>query len=99
MLSVFAVVALIKAGTGHGAAGHISPSWSWFNPFDIPTFSNFVAGLILMIFIYWGWDTTVSINEETADPERTPGRAAVISRIVSKTVRTPFASSSCATCG
>ncbi len=32
-----------------------------------------------MIFIYWGWDTAVTVNEETKDPARTPGRAAVIS--------------------
>ena len=25
-----------------------------------------------MLFIYWGWDTAVSVNEETKDPERPP---------------------------
>jgi amino acid transporter len=32
-----------------------------------------------MVFIYWGWDTTVSINEETADSDRIPGTAGVVS--------------------
>jgi amino acid transporter len=31
------------------------------------------------VFIYWGWDTAVSVNEETRDRDRTPGRAAVTS--------------------
>ena len=35
-----------------------------------------------MLFIYWGWDTAVSVNEETADPHKTPGRAAVISTVL-----------------
>ena len=35
-----------------------------------------------MLFIYWGWDTTVSVNEETADPKTVPGRAAVLSTLV-----------------
>ena len=35
-----------------------------------------------MIFIYWGWDSTVSVNEETTDSERTPGRAAVIATVL-----------------
>jgi amino acid transporter len=35
-----------------------------------------------MLFIYWGWDTTVSVNEETADPATVPGRAAVLSTVV-----------------
>jgi amino acid transporter len=79
MLIVFAVVALVKVATGRAGPTHIDPSWSWFNPFDIPSVSFFVAGLILMIFIYWGWDTAVTVNEETKDPAKTPGRAAVIS--------------------
>jgi len=82
MLLVFSVVALVRVGTGHAPKGHLTPSASWFNPFAIPSFSVFVAALILMIFIYWGWDTTVSVNEETADRHRTPGLAAVISTIV-----------------
>jgi amino acid transporter len=82
MLVVFAVVALIKVGTGNAGPTHIDPSWGWFNPFNIPSVSAFVAGLILMIFIYWGWDTAVTVNEETKDPTRTPGRAAVISTVI-----------------
>jgi amino acid transporter len=35
-----------------------------------------------MVFIYWGWDTALSINEETKDPEKTPGRAAMLSTII-----------------
>ncbi len=82
MLIVFAAVALIKVGTGHAGPTHVDPSWSWFNPFNIPSVSAFVAGLILMIFIYWGWDTAVTVNEETKDPATTPGRAAVISTVL-----------------
>jgi amino acid transporter len=82
MLVVFAVVALTRVATGNAPSTHIDPSWSWFNPFDIPSASAFVAGLILMIFIYWGWDTAVTVNEETKDPTRTPGRAAWISTLL-----------------
>lgn len=82
MLVVFAIVALLKVATGNAPATHIDPSWSWFNPFNIPSVSAFVAGFILMIFIYWGWDTAVTVNEETKDPATTPGRAAVISTVL-----------------
>jgi amino acid transporter len=34
------------------------------------------------VFIYWGWDTAVACNEESDDPGRTPGRAAVISTVL-----------------
>jgi amino acid transporter len=44
--------------------------------------SAFVSGIILMLFIYWGWDTAVSVNEETKDKAKTPGRAAIISTVI-----------------
>ena len=55
---------------------------SWFNPFEIDSASALTQGVLLAVFIYWGWDTAVSVNEETADRERTPGRAAVISTVL-----------------
>jgi amino acid transporter len=81
MLMVLAVTALVKVYSGHGTPGSIHVSASWFNPFHA-TFSSFIVGLVLFIFIYWGWDTAVSVNEETADKNRTPGRSAIISTLL-----------------
>jgi len=82
ILLVFAIVALVKVGTGHAPAGHLTPSAEWFNPFHNFTFTSFMVGFTLMLFIYWGWDTSVSVNEETKDSHRTPGRAAVLSTMI-----------------
>jgi amino acid transporter len=82
MLLVLSIVALVRVGAGSAPAGHLAVSWSWFNPFAVKSFSKFVGGMLLMLFIYWGWDTAVAVNEETADKRRTPGRAAVISTFV-----------------
>jgi amino acid transporter len=82
MLLVLSVTALIRVGTGNHPATSIHPSLSWFNPFGIGSFTPFVGGIILMLFIYWGWDTAVSINEETTDKAKTPGRAAIISTLL-----------------
>src|SRR5215831_13863387 len=65
MLFVLSIVALVKVGTGHAPPGHLTPSISWLNPFKISSFSAFASGIILMVFIYWGWDTAVAVNEET----------------------------------
>jgi amino acid transporter len=81
MLLVLSVTALTKVYTGHGTPGSIHVSASWFNPLDAH-FSSFIVGLVLFIFIYWGWDTAVSVNEETADRSRTPGRSAIISTLL-----------------
>ena len=80
MLIVLSVVALVKVGQGH--PGSIHPALSWFNPFNVKSFSTFTQGIILMVFIYWGWDTAVAVNEETKDKNKTPGRAAILSTLI-----------------
>jgi amino acid transporter len=82
MLLVLSITALVKVGTGSAPPGHLTPSASWLNPFSVPNFSAFVSGVILMVFIYWGWDTALAVNEETKDKNRTPGRAAILSTVI-----------------
>ena len=82
MLAVLSVTALVKVGNGTAPPGHLTPSISWLNPFNISSFSAFASGIILMVFIYWGWDTAVSVNEETKDRNRTPGLAAILSTFI-----------------
>jgi amino acid transporter len=82
MLVVLSVVALVKVGTGNAPPGYRTPSIQWLNPFHISSFSAFASGIILMVFIYWGWDTAVAVNEETKDKTRTPGLAAIFSTII-----------------
>lgn len=79
VLVAFAAVALTKVYTGTAEPYSITPSLDWFWPAGLD-FSTVIAPAVLTaIFIYWGWDTAVACNEESDDPGRTPGRAAVIS--------------------
>src|SRR5438876_305151 len=82
MLFVLSIVALVKVGSGHAPPGHLTPSIDWLNPFKISSFSAFASGIIMMVFIYWGWDTAVAVNEETKDKTRTPGLAAIFSTFI-----------------
>ena len=82
MLIVLSATALAEVASGNAPAGALTPSLSWYNPFHVSSFSAFASGIILMVFIYWGWDTAVSVNEETKDRGRTPGLAAIISTVV-----------------
>ena len=82
MLFVLSIVALVKVGNGSAPPGHLTPSIDWLNPFKISSFSAFASGIILMVFIYWGWDTAVAVNEETKDKTRTPGLAAIFSTFI-----------------
>ncbi|HEY2128850.1 MAG TPA: APC family permease [Streptosporangiaceae bacterium] len=80
ILLVLSVTALIRVYGSH-PPGSLHPSLNWLSPSHLPV-SAFVSGLILMLFIYWGWDTALSVNEETADKSRTPGRAGIISTVL-----------------
>jgi amino acid transporter len=75
-------VALAKVLFGGAPAYHLTPTWDWLNPFRFKSFSSFAQGMLFMVFIYWGWDTTTSLNEETEDPGRIPGIAGVISTFI-----------------
>ncbi len=79
-LLLFAVVTLIKVYTGH-PTGSIHVSASWFNPFDLSS-AALVNATLLGIFIYWGWDAGVAVNEESEDATHAPGRAAIVSTLL-----------------
>ncbi|MEP6482113.1 MAG: APC family permease [Rhodoglobus sp.] len=83
VLIIFAIWALVRVYSGNGVAGvSLMPQLDWFNPFTLNFGAVLAPALLAAIFIYWGWDTAVAINEETADPGRTPGRAAIISTVL-----------------
>lgn len=62
---------------GFGAAalarhGALTPSLAWFDPFGFDSFGAFAKAVLLCLYIYWGWDALLTVNEETRDSERTP---------------------------
>lgn len=86
-LGIFAVVALVQVYSGSVETA-VMPTLDWLNPLSIVAedgswdTSAFAAGLLIALFIYWGWDTTASVNEESGNPSEQPGRATVLSVII-----------------
>ena len=79
-LAIFAIAALAHVYIGDQGV-HISADW--FNPFNIPGgFTSLASGMLLGVFVYWGWDSGVCVNEESEDSANGPGRAAIMSTIV-----------------
>jgi amino acid transporter len=76
----FALFALVKVYSGNAPAG-LKPSLSWLSPSGL-SFTSIVSATLIAVFIYWGWDTAVAVNEESDDPGKTPGRAAIISTVL-----------------
>ncbi|WP_157536042.1 APC family permease [Kitasatospora mediocidica] len=71
----FGAAALLR----HHAA---TPSPAWLNPLAFGGFGPCAQAVLLCLFIYWGWDALITVNEETSDSDRVPGRAVLISTFV-----------------
>jgi amino acid transporter len=80
-LTIFAVVALAQV-YGGGVPDAVTPSIDWVNPLLITDGSALAAGMLIAIFIYWGWDSTLSVNEESQDTREGPGRAALVATVI-----------------
>lgn len=80
-LTMLSVACLYAVFTGSGSEGSLTPEIGWLNPFNVD-FDSFTQAFLLCLFIYWGWDAILAVNEETKDPEKTPGRAALIATVV-----------------
>ena len=76
----FSIFALVNVFVNH-PPGSVTPSLSWMNPFEL-TASQLSQGVLLALFIYWGWDTAANVNEETRGGRTASGVATVASTIV-----------------
>lgn len=81
VLIVVSIIALVRVFSDTAGAQAVMPQWSWLWPSGLDV-SSIVQAIILCIFIYWGWDACLAVGEETKDPGRTPGIAAVITTLI-----------------
>ena len=82
ILVIFAVAALSKVYGAHPPPGSQPVALPWFNPFAAGNMRDFAEAMLIAVFIYWGWDTGASVNEETEQPKTAPARAAVVSTLL-----------------
>jgi amino acid transporter len=79
-LALFTIVALTKV-YANNPVHSIQVRASWFNPFNM-SWGALIAAVVFGMFIYWGWDSGVAVNEESQDRRRGPGKAAVVSTLL-----------------
>lgn len=77
VLIAFAVIAISHVNLGDAPAG-LAFDLDWFNPFSGLALGAFVIGVTGSIFAFWGWDTCLTLGEESKDPTKTPGRAGLL---------------------
>jgi amino acid transporter len=90
-LLIFVAVILVKVFSGDGPGSSFEPNLSWFNPFNIEAGNlnpfnaesgGLIQAMLLGIFIYWGWESAVNLNEETEGDVSRPGLAGLISTVI-----------------
>ena len=72
--------------------GHPAHSFS-FASFSLGAFTPqmFATGALTAVFVFWGWDVALNLNEETRNAAETPGLGAVLSMVVVLLVFVGFA--------
>jgi amino acid transporter len=73
-----------------GAGGAVTPfSWSWFG-FNYPA-GTFASSALVVVFLYWGWDVTCNLSEETkGHPPNAAGNGGFLSIFITIASFTAF---------
>jgi amino acid transporter len=76
----FSIWAIAKVYLDH-PAGSTPLSWQWLNPFELSG-TELSQGVLLALFIYWGWDSAANVNEETRGARTASGVATLLSTVI-----------------
>jgi amino acid transporter len=77
----FSITGLVRAIASHPSGSRIL-SLSWFSPGSIGGYQGLALGAALGVFLFWGWDTAVNLNEESEEAESNPGIAGILSMFI-----------------
>jgi amino acid transporter len=78
ILIVFSIIAFYAVFVGHWA-GTVHPTLHWLSLSGVGGKGSLVAGMLIAIYLFTGWDASIYINEETEKKETNPGKAVLIS--------------------
>ncbi|MFE0201497.1 APC family permease, partial [[Kitasatospora] papulosa] len=80
-LLAFAVVAVYRVYAGTSSLDAVEPQITWLDPFAAGG-AALTAGLLLGVFMYWGWESAVNLTEEVKNSASAPGRAGIWSTVI-----------------
>jgi amino acid transporter len=81
ILLFFAGAVFVRLISGKVPESSISPELSWLSPFGVE-YAGMLTGVLLAVFIYWGWESAVNLSEESEDSSRAPGLAGLASTVI-----------------
>lgn len=78
ILLTFCGIGIYRVYIQH-APGTVRPSWEWLSIHGVGGQGSLVAGMLITVYLFTGWDSALYLNEETERPERNPGLSALLS--------------------
>ena len=81
-LVLFAVVLVAGILSGTAAPSAEAVSWEWFNPLAIDGYDAMLGGFLVALFIFWGFDASLAMSEESGGNPKQAGRTGVISMTI-----------------
>jgi amino acid transporter len=81
-LILFATIMITAAVSGDSAPSAEPFSWQWLNPLAIDGYSAMLGGFLVALFIFWGFDASLSMSEESQGDSEQAGRTGVIAMMI-----------------
>jgi amino acid transporter len=81
ILLVFCAIGFWSVFIAH-SAGTVHPSAAWLSLSGVGGKGSLIAGTLIAVYLFTGWDVAIYLNEETERPERNPGMAALLSVLI-----------------
>jgi amino acid transporter len=85
VMTAIEAIALLTLAIGAVVKFSVAPenafSLNWFSPAAFGNLQTFMAGMLVAVFYYFGWDVSSNVAEETQDSNAAPGNSGVIGMI------------------
>ncbi|HND35571.1 MAG TPA: APC family permease, partial [Nitrosomonas sp.] len=82
VLVVLAAILTLRVLQGDAVATANPFSLEWLNPFAIASFESFLGGFLIALFIFWGFDASLAMSEETAGTSEQIGRSGTTAMMI-----------------
>lgn len=89
-LLLFAGIMIARVFSGPVSEGVESISWEWFNPMAIDGWTAFLGGFLVALFIFWGFDASLAMSEESEGTSEQAGRTGVIAMMITLAIYVLF---------
>ncbi len=99
LLLSLAAILFFNVAQGNTVSTAAPLSLEWFNPFAISSFDAFLHGFLVALFIFWGFDASLAMSEETSGNSEQAGRSGIIAMVITVITYVVFATAALAYAG